>query len=44
MLNWIKQFFCKLPKHEPILRYNGMNILGCVCKECGYKWYEDRKR
>lgn len=44
MFNFIKPLFCKLPKHEPKVRYNGMNILGYVCESCGYKWYEKKVR
>lgn len=44
MFNFIRPLFCKLSKHEPILRYNGMNVLGYVCEDCGYQWYEDRVR
>jgi len=44
MPNFMKKWFCKLPTHDPIVRYNGMSVIGYKCTGCGYEWYEDRGR
>jgi hypothetical protein len=41
LLNWLRGLRCA--KHEPVLRYNGMNVFGYVCLKCGHEGYEKRK-
>jgi len=44
MFNFFKKFRCKSPHHIPVVRYRGMCVDGYVCADCGYQWYEKKKR
>ena len=44
MLNFIKGLFCLLKEHDPVIRYRGITVLGYKCRNCGYRWYEKRRR
>jgi len=44
ILNVLKKSRCKSPGHIPVIRYVGICVDGYQCADCGYQWYEKKKR